>query len=126
MSSTPSWVCLAAVLPTHPGLTLQWPAAYGQAASIVLEVALGLSENLCAVVAYYPDTFPILGNGRPPNVNILIHLAGDQHLLPIYRHYIYPDTQDGFAETHFDTYHKAAAGLAWTRSLAVLRKSFES
>ena len=91
---------------------------------MVLEVALEPLKSLCALVAYYPDSFPILGEGYPRNVDVLVHLAGDQELWPTCRHYSYPDTERGFAESELDTYDKAASRLAWSRTLAVLRKGF--
>lgn len=39
--------------------------------------------------------------------------------------YSYPDTVSGFAEHDLDVFDKVSAGLAWSRSLDVMRKAFE-
>lgn len=39
--------------------------------------------------------------------------------------YAYPDAVPGFAEHDLDVFDKVSAGLAWSRSLDVMRKAFE-
>lgn len=108
------------------GLTdLALDAAYGEAASIVLDLAQKPMPKLCALVAYYPDEIPAPASTFPPSLNVVVHLAGSQGMAPKYRSYSYPDVQPGFAETDLDEYDKTAAGLAWSRTLATVRKGFE-
>ena len=63
--------------------------------------------------------------GSPNERHVLVHLAGSQNLVPKCRHYVYPDVQPGFAEEDLDMFHKVSANLAWSRTLATLRKGLE-
>ena len=80
--------------------------------------------KLCAIVAYYPTKLPNTNTMFPPNTNVVIHMAGDQPMAPKQSSYSYPDTETGFAEKDLDEYDKVAASLAWSRSLAAVRKGF--
>lgn len=82
-------------------------------------------KNLCALVAYYPDIFPVSASAYPPSLNVLVHLEDSRTGTPDYRHYVYPDVKQGFAERNLYTYDKIAANLAWSRTLATLRKGFD-
>lgn len=99
--------------------------AYGEAASVVLEVALKPLHELCALVAYYPDARNLESTSFPPHHNVLVHFDCFQSAVPNCRHYFYLDAEKGFAETTLDSYDKVAAGLSWSRTLATLRKGFE-
>ncbi len=77
------------------------------------------------MIAYYPTDVPAPPTGFPNDHNVLVHLASSQHLVPKCRHYIYPEVQPGFAEEDLDMFDKASANLAWSRTLATLRKGFE-
>ncbi|KAI4170972.1 MAG: hypothetical protein LQ346_008804 [Caloplaca aetnensis] len=99
--------------------------AYGEAAKVVLETALKPMPKLCALVAYYPDRLPPPAAGYPPSLRIITHLAGSQQEAPKFHSYSYPQAQPGFAEHDLDQFDKVAAGLAWTRSLELVRKGFE-
>lgn len=81
--------------------------------------------NLCALVAYYPNRLPAPAAGYPPSLRIRIHLAGSQLEAPKFHSYSYPEAEPGFAEYDLDQFDKASAGLAWSRSLELLRKAFE-
>ena len=80
--------------------------------------------KVCTLVAYYPEKILSPATGFPPNVNVLAHLAGSQGMAPRFRSYSYPDTVPGFAETDLTCYDKVSANLAWSRTLAAVRKGF--
>jgi hypothetical protein len=99
--------------------------AYGDAASLCLDACTKPMPKLVAVVAYYPPYMPNSTTNFPPTLSVLVHLAANQKFgtrLPSFR---YQDTVDGFAEHDLDEYDRTAAGLAWSRTLGVLRRSFD-
>lgn len=99
--------------------------AYGDAASLVLESAMRPTPKLCAVVAYYPPYIPKTSTNFPQSLNLLIHLAGSQRFgTKHHGTFRYPDTEPGFAESDLDEYSKAASKIAWSRTLATLRRGF--
>ena len=100
-------------------------AAYGEAASVALDLAMKPIPKLCALVAYYPGNVPIPGTRFPTSLNVVVHLAGLQRKMPSCRYHSYLDVEPGFAEENLDHYDKVSASLAWSRSLAVLRKGFQ-
>lgn len=77
------------------------------------------------MVAYYPTEVPAPPAGFPNEYNFLVHLAGSHNLVPNCRHYVYPEAQPGFAERDLDEFDNVSANLAWSRTLATLRKGFE-
>ena len=82
-------------------------------------------SKLAALVAYYPTALPATSTNLPPNLKTVTHIAADQSIgSPKYSNYHYPHTRAGFAARSDDAYNKIAANLAWTRTLAVLRKGF--
>ena len=99
--------------------------AYGKAASTALEVSAKVLGKLCALIAYYPEKSFLLENPFLEGQNSQVHLEGSQTILPNCRHYVYADSEKGFADTRLDVYDKVAAGLAWSRTLATLRKGFD-
>ncbi|KAI4117354.1 MAG: hypothetical protein LQ345_002392 [Seirophora villosa] len=99
--------------------------AFGEAAEVVLETALKPIPKLCALVAYYPDRLPSPGAGYPPSLRVTVHLAGSQPRAPKFHSHSYPEAEPGFAEHDLDQFDKVSAGLAWTRSLELVRKGFE-
>ena len=54
-----------------------------------------------------------------------MHVAGAQPKAQKYKTYSYPEVEVGFAERDLEEFDKVAAGLAWTRSLAAVRRGFE-
>ena len=80
--------------------------------------------KLCALVAYYPTSLPHVNAGFPPSVRVLAHLAGKVSSAPKWGSYTYPHAESGFAEEGTGAYEKVSAGLAWSRTLGVLRKGF--
>ncbi|KAL9576352.1 MAG: hypothetical protein Q9212_007174 [Teloschistes hypoglaucus] len=99
--------------------------AYERAAEVLLEIALKPIAKLCALVAYYPNRLPMHGAGYPTSLKVLVHMAGTHKIPPKIRAYSYPHAAPGFAESDLDEYDKISAGLAWSRSLEVVRKAFE-
>lgn len=124
---------MAALCLLHPSIViagfladaLHLHLAYGEAAEVVLEVALKPLNKLCALVAYYPNKLPPPGAGFPPSLNVVVHLAGQNPPYPKFHSYTYPHAANGFAEEDLDQYDRVSASLAWTRTLATVRKGFE-
>ena len=82
--------------------------------------------KLCALILYYP----VVSAGRsiklPPGPNILLHSVERQTFTGVHRdHYKYANVEAGFAAAKDSAFDKAAADLAWTRTLALLRKAFD-
>lgn len=109
------------------GLMLHFAAAYGEAASVVLDLAMKPIPKLCALIAYYPLKLPPPSARFLSSLNVAIHLVGPQIKTPLAscRCYSYPGVGAGFAEEDLDQYDKVSASLAWSRSLAALRKGFD-
>ena len=100
-------------------------SAFEEAAEVVLEIALKPVPKLCALLAYYPEHLPAHGAGFPTSLNLMVHLAGDRTAPPRFHAYSYPEAAPGFAESDLDEYDKVPAGLAWSRSLGLIRKAFD-
>jgi hypothetical protein len=81
--------------------------------------------HLNALVAYYPTTIFKPNAEYPSQLNLCVHLASSQAFSPRFKSFLYPDTQPGFAEHDLEEYDAIAADLAWTRSLATIRKAFK-
>lgn len=56
---------------------------------------------------------------------MLCHIAASQRFAPAFPSYTYQGVDIGFAEHDLEEYNKVAASLAWTRTLALLRKAFK-
>jgi SnoaL-like domain len=80
--------------------------------------------KLCALAAYYPTRLPTSRTGFPPSLLVQIHIAFSQNFGTRHPSYTYPDTASGFAEHDSDQYDKVGSRLAWSRSLALMRKGF--
>ena len=104
---------------------LHFSAAYGDAASVALDVAVEPIPKLCALVAYYPGTVPATGARFPNSHYIAVHLAGPLSNDTNCRFYSYPGVEAGFAEENLEQYDKTSASLAWSRTLSILRKAFD-
>ena len=111
--------------PTRNWLKLHLSAAYGEAASVALDVAVKPIPKLCALIAYYPGTVSTTGIGFSTGLNVVVHLAGPLSNAPSCRFYSYPGVEAGFAEENLEQYDKISASLAWSRTLSILRKSFD-
>ena len=63
--------------------------------------------------------------GYPLDLKILLHTVGSTQKVALgYKSYLYPHADTGFAEARRETYDKASAGLAWSRTLGVVRSTF--
>ncbi|KAL6714431.1 hypothetical protein ACLMJK_007855 [Lecanora helva] len=98
--------------------------AFGKPASAALALVSEPIHKLCALVVYYSDTAPTPETKLHSGLEVLVHLARAPNATVGLRHYVYPEVEVGFAEAHRPTYDKVAAGTAWSRTLATLRKAF--
>ncbi|KAL1311523.1 hypothetical protein AAFC00_001644 [Neodothiora populina] len=98
--------------------------AYESAATAALDACIKPHHHMVALIAYYPTTVPAPKVTFPQQMELLIHLAGTQGFGSAHRNYIYPDTEVGFAESDLDEYERVSANLAWSRTLATIRKAF--
>ncbi|CAF9906939.1 MAG: hypothetical protein HETSPECPRED_006998 [Heterodermia speciosa] len=99
--------------------------AYGEAASVVLELAQKPMPKLCALVAYYPDRPPQNINAFPPSLEVCVHLAEAQPVGVRYKSYVYAESKPGFAESDLEDFDERNADLAWTRTLGLVRKALD-
>lgn len=79
------------------------------------------------MIAYYPTSLPP-GFKVHPSINVVIHLPLSTNFSPSSSppHVairVYPDVQPGFAETNSQTYDRLSAGLAYSRTLDLLRRT---
>lgn len=100
-------------------------AAYGESATVALDACIKPMPKLCTLVAYYPDRIPSPAAGFPPSLHVLVHMAGSQGMGTKFHSYSYPEAQPGFSEVDLEEYDQVSASLAWTRTLAAVRKGFE-
>ncbi|KAM3413487.1 Dienelactone hydrolase [Cercospora zeina] len=100
--------------------------AFAQAATTCLSLALKPQPKLCALICYYPHTLPSPKASYPSQLEVLVHLAGDQPFAPAsVKSYRYEHALVGFAEHDLETYDGVAAKLAWSRTVGVLRRGFK-
>lgn len=100
--------------------------AYGDAAALCLEACMKPMSKLCSIVAYYPPYMPKTNTNFPPTLSVQIHLPSSAKFGTKHPSFRYPDTEPGFAEHDLDEYDKTAATLAWSRTLGILRRSFDT
>ncbi|CAK4033153.1 Hypothetical predicted protein [Lecanosticta acicola] len=100
--------------------------AFGAAATDCLDHFIKPAPKLAAVICYYPPRILRPDAKYPPQMDVLVHLAGNQNFAPAFQtHYSYKGAIPGFAESDLDEFNKNAASLAWTRTLGTLRKAFQ-
>jgi hypothetical protein len=102
--------------------------AFGKSAMYALALATSSLPSLCAVVAYYPPRMPPAPGGFHPGVRVLLHLPADAPFSPATNppHVtvrVYDSVGSGFAEEGAAGYDGIAAGLAYSRSLGILRSA---
>ncbi|MCJ1281703.1 hypothetical protein MMC26_001025 [Xylographa opegraphella] len=97
---------------------------YGAAAAVILDACSTPIPKLSTVIAYYPAELPKTSAGYPQGLDILLHTVGTQKKIPGCKSYVYPHVDAGFAEAGRGTYDKVSAGLAWSRTLGVIRSAF--
>lgn len=99
--------------------------AYGDAATVCLDIATKPMPHLAALVCYYPTHIPAPKAKYPTSLNIVTHVAASQGFAPKFKYYSYDGVDPGFAEHDCDEYDRVSADLAWSRSLAAVRKGFK-
>ncbi|KAF1848426.1 NTF2-like protein [Cucurbitaria berberidis CBS 394.84] len=103
--------------------------AYGEAAGIVLKIAMKPLPKCCAIIAFYPPVLPSPKTKFPMANHIQVHVAGlsqasvrpEMYDWKLYR---YDKNSTGFAEPSSNAYSDVEANLAWSRSLACVRNGF--
>lgn len=78
--------------------------------------------KLGALICYYPDTIPSQPITFSAGLSVMLHLTDSQKLGTACKSYVYPESKPGFAGVDFETYDKVSAGLAWSRTLGLLRQ----
>jgi carboxymethylenebutenolidase len=104
--------------------------AYGEAASVVLKTAMKPLPKCCAIVAFYPHVLPAPKAMYPESSRPQIHVAGLSQASPRadmceWKLYRYENCAFGFADPSAKTYADVEANLAWSRTLACVRKGFQ-
>lgn len=99
--------------------------AYGDAATIVLDVAIKPMPHCCALICYYPSSLPHPNAKYPSSLNLKVHLTHSQGFAPSFAAYLYSNVEPGFAEYDLDEYDRVAAALSWSRTLAAIRRGFK-
>ncbi|KAF2173815.1 hypothetical protein M409DRAFT_62064 [Zasmidium cellare ATCC 36951] len=99
--------------------------AFGHAAAECLDFHIKPQPKLAALVAYYPSSIPNPKTKYPPHLEVLCHIAGTQGFAPAFPSFTYRGAEPGFAEHDLETFDKVAAGLAWSRTLGLVRKGFK-
>ncbi|KIW05527.1 hypothetical protein, variant [Verruconis gallopava] len=99
--------------------------AYGDAATICLDVATKPMPHCCALICYYPTSIPHPTAKYPSSLNLTIHLTHSQGFVPSFPVYLYSGVEPGFAEHDLDEFNRVSASLAWSRSLAAVRRGFK-
>ncbi|KAF2005786.1 hypothetical protein P154DRAFT_285245 [Amniculicola lignicola CBS 123094] len=102
---------------------------YGEAASVVLKTAMKPMPKLNAIVAYYPTILPNPSKKFPTLLQIMVHVAGTQESprpeeceFKLYR---YENCSWNFADPEAKQFSEVEADLAWSRSLACVRRGFK-
>ncbi|TKX26075.1 hypothetical protein C1H76_1651 [Elsinoe australis] len=99
--------------------------AYGNAAAVCLDTATDPIHQLSGLVAYYPTSIPTHATKWPRGLTGVVHLASSQAFAPAFDYYVYANTKPSFAEHDSFEFNKVAAAIAWTRSLAAVRKALK-
>ena len=99
--------------------------AYGDAATACLEIVIKPLPHCCALICYYPTGILHPNQKYPTQMQMVVHLAGNQGLTVGFPTFVYPGVEEGFAEYDLEQYDNIAADLAWSRSLSAVRKAFK-
>ncbi|RPA90234.1 hypothetical protein L873DRAFT_1718632 [Choiromyces venosus 120613-1] len=101
--------------------------AFGQSAFYALSLATSSLPSLTVVIAYYPPMLPSAPRGFHPGIKVLIHLPASAPFSVSGRGVkvsVYDGAEAGFAEEEGEgSYDKVSAGLAYSRTLALLRET---
>ncbi|KAF2650982.1 NTF2-like protein [Lophiostoma macrostomum CBS 122681] len=103
---------------------------YGDAATVVLKTAQKPMAKCCAIVAFYPTVLPKKDHKYPTLLNVMVHVASLSQDSPLpeecaWKCYQY-DCGFGFADPSAKNYSEIEANLAWSRSLACMRRGFKT
>lgn len=99
--------------------------AYGDAATVCLDVATKPMAHCCGLVCYYPTRIPHPNQKYPSQLHLVVHVAEIQNLTAGFLIFVYPDVDEGFAEHDLDQFDHVSADLAWSRSLRAVRRGFK-
>jgi hypothetical protein len=99
--------------------------AYGDAATLCLDIATKPMPHCVALICYYPTKIPNPNQKYPSQMQLVVHLAETQGLFPSFTTFHYPGVEDGFAEHDLDQFDAVAADLAWSRTLTAFKKAFK-
>lgn len=105
--------------------------SYGEAASVVLKTAQKPMAKCCAIIAFYPTLLPNPKHKYPSQLQVVVHVAGLSQASPPpqmceWKCYQYERCSMGFADPSAKNYSQVEADLAWSRSLAYVRKGFKN
>lgn len=103
--------------------------AYGEAASVVLKIAMKPLPRCCAIIAFYPPSLPNPKTMYPASHQVQVHVASLSQAshrpeLCEWKLYQYKQCATGFADPSSKAYSEIEANLSWTRALACMRKGF--
>jgi hypothetical protein len=99
--------------------------AFGSAATACLDFYAEAQPHCAALVAYYPTSIENPQVRFPAGLRVVTHLANSQNFKPAWANcFTYEGVLPGFAERDLEEFESVAAGLAWSRTLGVLRKAF--
>jgi hypothetical protein len=99
--------------------------AYGDAATVCLDVATKPLAHCGALICFYPSEIPKPNQSYPTLINLVVHLTESQGFAPKFPYYNYAGVEPGFAERDLDQYDNVAAELSWSRSLKAVRKGLK-
>jgi hypothetical protein len=99
--------------------------AYGDAATLCLDIAAKPLAHCCALICYYPSSIPHPNQKYPTQMQLVVHLAESQGLVASFSTYNYPGVEDGFAEHDLDQFNAISTNLAWSRDLKAIRRGFK-
>jgi carboxymethylenebutenolidase len=104
---------------------------YDAAASVVLRTAMKPMPRCCAIAAYYPTQLPGAKFKFPTSLRVQVHVAGLSQASPPadmceWKLYRYERCASGFADPGAKSYAAVEANLAWSRTLACMRKGFKT
>ncbi|KAF2742660.1 hypothetical protein M011DRAFT_412089 [Sporormia fimetaria CBS 119925] len=126
-----SYIRTISTLDRGLGLTQTYAiVAYGDAASVVLKVAMKPMHKCSAIIAYYPTQLPDPTHKYPSMLNVTVHVAGLSQKIPgnvapencAWKCYVYDHCGFGFADPTARNYSEGDANLAGSRSLISIAK----
>ena len=89
---------------------------------MVLRIVQRHLPKLTALVCYYPDMLVSLDTIFATGLKVMLHVIEPYQVTTSHKTFVYPESKPGFAGIDFETYDRIAAGLAWSRTLGLLRQ----